>query len=1664
MRGFLASARRAVSVGAVLAAAAGVVLAAPQSAWAAPANDNFANATDLGSSSSGQVTGTNSGATLETGEPNHFVIGSYAQMSVWWRWTAPSTGWYAFNVDLSSPATFHPVVEVYDGTSVDALTRANPNASGYTTTVGFNAASGHQYHVVVASDGSSGDIVLRWAAQPANDDFADAAPLSGPSGTVTGTTIAATAETGEPQHFNDGSGSNHYTVWYSWVAPEDGTVTFDTAGSERAQVAVYTGDSLGALTLLGAQSIAAAGPVEVAVSADTTYRIVVGAQDQFPGDYKLSWSVGPPANDNVADAPQLAGQSTVLFPDVVHGSSLGATKEPGEPDHAGEPGGHSVWWKWAPWQGGEQISFDTVGSSFATVLAVYTRSVDGTLTPVAADNGSAGGGASRVTFAAAYNVEYYVAVDGVDGASGAVTLRFYVTPPVNDDFADATDLGSAPSGHVTGTNSGATLEPGEPNIQGSGPNAQQSVWWRWTAPRDGWYAFDISTSSHPGTTGTAAFYPVMQVYEGTAVDALTRVPDYLGGTTDGFTAVAGHVYDIGVANSAVSPDGFGTIDLRWAAQPANDDFADATDLGSAPSGQVSGTTIAATTEAGQPQPFSDNSGSNHYTVWYSWTAPSDGSLTVSTAGSQSAEAAVFTGDTLDTLTLQGAQNFFPAPGPISVAVTAGTVLRIMVGGEDGEPGDYQLSWSLGAPANDNVADAPQLAGQSSVLFPDVVHGSSLGATKEPGEPDHAGEPGGHSVWWKWAPWHGGERISFDTVGSSFATVLAVYTRSVDGTLTPVAADNGSAGGGASRVSFAATFGVNYYVAVDGVDGASGAVTLRYFVPPPVNDNFADAIALSGSSGSVTGTNSGATLEPGEPNHQGVGQNAQKSVWWRWTAPTDGRFAFDVSASTSSGGTGAGPFYPLVQVYEGNAVDALTRVPPTYGGTNVGFTAEAGQVYDIAVANSALSPDGFGNIVLRWSGRPANDDFADATPLTGAGGTETGSTVGATDEPGEPQPFTDGSGSNYYTVWYAWTAPADGSLTLDTAGSQSASVAAFSGDSFGSLTLLGAQSIYARDPLTFDVTQGTTYRFDIGGENQNPGDYQLAWQFTQANTPVANPVSVTTAEDSPATVTFDAADDNGDPLTYSVDTPPSHGTLSAVTNGQVTYTPNPNFSGADSFTYRASNGDLTSAPATVTITVTPVNHPPVCSSFAATTSENIAVNLFANCTDVDRDPLSIIVVAQPQHGSLASFGSTLRYTPSPNYTGPDAFLYMASDGKSTSAVVSASITVNRIDQPPLAFSTSITTDEDRAATVALSASDPDGDPLTLTISSPPSHGTLSAISAGQVAYTPNPNFNGADSFSYTANDGALTSAPATVAITVTPVNDPPVCSALSATTAEDTTVSVTTACSDVDGDALSTVVVSPPAHGTVTLIGDSLQYTPAPDYNGPDAFSYTASDGSESSSPATVGITVTPVNDPPVAHDDTAATTSGAPVSIDVLANDTDVDGDQLSITGSTPAGNGTASCDPTGCSYVPASGFTGVDTFTYTTSDGNGGTATATVTISVATPPIEARIGQPINADGSSVFKAGRGVVPVKFTVYSQGVQTCPTKAATITLSRIGNGTSQTVDEGSYNLSADSGTSFRISDCQYVYNLSLKQLPSGTYKAAIIIDGRQAGDGLFGLT
>src|SRR5262249_47853902 len=198
-----------------------------------------------------------------------------------------------------------------------------------------------------------------------------------------------------------------------------------------------------------------------------------------------------------------------------------------------------------------------------------------------------------------------------------------------------------------------------------------------------------------------------------------------------------------------------------------------------------------------------------------------------------------------------------------------------------------------------------------------------------------------------------------------------------------------------------------------------------------------------------------------------------------------------------------------------------------------------------------------------------------------------------------------------------------------------------------------------------------------------------------------------------------------------------------------------------------------------------------------------------------------------------------------------------------------------------------------AGVLANDTDADNDPLSAVLVSGPSHGTLALDPAGQFIYTPDPNFSGTDSFTYKATDGTAESNAAMVTINVTPVNDAPSAAPDSYTINEDETLAVAAAGvlandSDVEGDALSAVLVSGPAHGTLSLNADgSFDYTPNADFNGIDSFTYNANDGLANGL-ATVTITVNAVNDAPVAQDDSFAVDEDALLNISavgVLAND-----------------------------------------------------------------------------------------------------------------------------------------------------------------------------------
>lgn len=537
----------------------------------------------------------------------------------------------------------------------------------------------------------------------------------------------------------------------------------------------------------------------------------------------------PPANDLFASRATLAGTNATAT-----GHNVGAGRETGEPTHAGLGGGRSVWWTWtAPGSGA--VTVRTFGSSFDTVLAVYSGSAVNALTQIGANDDSGGSLQSQVIFNATSGTTYQIAVDGYSSSVGNISLSLTAalgggSPPPNDNFASRTALSGA-TNSVSGATDNATKESGEPNHAGN-PGGR-SAWWSWTAPSDGSYTLD---------TFGSAFDTLLAVYTGSAVNALTAVAsnDNSGGTLQSrvtFTAVGGTTYQIAVDGFGGS---FGRVQLSFSqpvvvAPPPNDGFANRLTLTGTNTSSVA-TNTAATKETGEPN-HAGNSGGR--SVWWTWTAPSNGSVTLTTAGSTfNTLLAVYTGSTVGSLTAIASNNNDPGGGltsRVAFSVVSGQTYQIAVDGNNDGLGAasgtalVNLAFNNSVlPLNDNFSSRVALTGATN-----DVTGSNLGATRETGEPVHAGAGGGRSVWWSWtAP--ATASVTIRTLGSSFDTVLAIYTGISVTALTQIAANDDSGGTLQSSVTFTATAGTVYQIAVDGLSSASGniALSIQQTPPPP----------------------------------------------------------------------------------------------------------------------------------------------------------------------------------------------------------------------------------------------------------------------------------------------------------------------------------------------------------------------------------------------------------------------------------------------------------------------------------------------------------------------------------------------------------------------------------------------------------------------------------------------------------------------------------------------------------------------------------------------------------------------------------------------------------------------------------------------------------------
>ena len=429
----------------------------------------------------------------------------------------------------------------------------------------------------------------------------------------------------------------------------------------------------------------------------------------------------------------------------------------------------------------------------------------------------------------------------------------------------------------------------------------------------------------------------------------------------------------------------------------------------------------------------------------------------------------------------------------------------------------------------------------------------------------------------------------------------------------------------------------------------------------------------------------------------------------------------------------------------------------------------------------------------------------------------------------------------------------------------------------------------------------TFRASDGAINSNTSSVNIG--ITEVNDAVAaNTDALNATEDQ--TLNFAAADlttnDSAGPANESLQTltvtsvtttADTHGSVTLL-NATVSYSPDANYNGPASFEYQVCDNGTTNGSAdskcatgTVNVTVAEVNDDVTAADDSKSTNEDTSLNFpasdltgndSAGPANESGQTLTVTSVTPTvgTHGTVSLNSGQINYSPASNYNGPASFSYHVCDNGTTNGVADAkcaagtvNITVNPVNDPPVAVNDSYSTNEDNVlngSSVLANDSDVENDSLTAELVSGPSHGTLTLNADGTFSYAPAVNYNGGDNFTYKAKDTSNASSNvATVALTINPVNDAPVANNDGYTTNSNTTLNVSTPGvlsndTDIDGPSLSSVLVtgSGPNHGTLTLNADgSFSYSPALDYTGPDSFSYRAFDGSDYSNAATVNIAV-----------------------------------------------------------------------------------------------------------------------------------------------------------------------------------------------------------------
>ena len=662
-----------------------------------PANDDFANAFVL-SGTNVTTTGDNSAATSEPGEPNH--TDQAADHSLWYSWTAPSGGLMTL---AATGTNFTPEVNVYTGTQVSALTALGTFNSQHN--VSFNPTAGTTYRIAV--DGSGGNFTLNLSliSPPGNDDFASPFMLTGMNPTVQGSTYLASLQPGEP-------GFSPWvvdrSVWYSWIAPANGTVRVHCPSRPCA---VYSGGSISNLTVVARVNTDNFNDLVFTATAGTEYEIAVAGAWWLADDFTLSL---------VMPKAQIASPT------------IGAA---------------------FPMPANFEIIARTIDIGGAVVSVSF---FDGTNLIAAATNAPFQRECLNIPAGIHQLSLQSTDVNGFTSSSEPVEIR---VEPTNDDFAQRFTITNTPASFVA-DNSGATVEPGE---YWPGGASLRTLWWSWTAPANGIVtvatsAFSTTAEVVTATPNTQALPagaladksivssssviiigpgfgnppgpttgPLVNVYTGSAVTNLNLCASnsvwFSSWLNSGewyvlpsmsFPVVGGQTYQLSLDGLYGS---YGSAELNFSfapspLPPANDNFATATIL-SGSSLTTNGTTVGATTEFGEPSSGSDPAAR---TVWYSWTAAASGNVEVTASADNYSDlnVGVYAGSSLWTLTPVATGS-----DQVSFYALAGTTYKIVAAGPSGLATGFSLALN-GPPPPPNLVATRQSNGGYQLQVTGVV--------------------------------------------------------------------------------------------------------------------------------------------------------------------------------------------------------------------------------------------------------------------------------------------------------------------------------------------------------------------------------------------------------------------------------------------------------------------------------------------------------------------------------------------------------------------------------------------------------------------------------------------------------------------------------------------------------------------------------------------------------------------------------------------------------------------------------------------------------------------------------------------------------------------------------------------------------------------------------